>query len=734
MDGLPQSVLTALRLGKFHSDVCLEGAIDDLEDAQQLLRQCLPAEDSDDDKLKEYATQLYKYVCSIRDKARNVRRRTAYSSGPDRQSTLNAARAGTPPSLTLVAPRILAGSNTRWKTTRHREATAATTDHQRRDAENSERDRWIYELISLVVEAELPITAEAKTTADPDAALKQIAGRRRAKTIRQRVRTWRKVRSWLLSVHSTPWPTSASQMVDYLTDCIAGGCNRWMPQQVSSALSFLESAGSVPAHLRVSESPFWKNAVANTEMTLQQGAPDTQKAPALIPIVIIALELYVLSDQPKYKRALAWVRLVRTWTAMRSDDTRGLVPRTLTLRDGILQGRLERTKSSGPGRIAKWLPIFVTEACFLAHPRWLAEGFAIWQSEEFAFQRDYLIPLPNAGYTGVQHRIAEYSDLSAMGRSLLCDLALPAVDTEGEWYATGEKLLTPPMHLFWTEHSERNFVASLAAVAGISRSDRDYIGRWRVSAGPGSDDYVRTARQAVGRIQKAVALTALSPDGGRKHEGDVLFELTQFLKGRGYEESEAFEATSRLSLPEWQDHDEGHTSPSPSPSGFADSSGDLGPAGLIEVYTPTADDGAEPTLDRPSTAYWIACSRRRFMRLHATGACHIRPGLDASEWVEVADPDSVLCNTRRKLCWGKRCYIDRDPDAPIAPPSAAEASARPAQSPQTLYFKCPGGEPIEVASSPRSSEESSSTESVTYSGTLPVLDPYQHYLEGPAHF
>ena len=376
MGGLSQSVQTALRLGRFDSDVRLEGAIDNLEDAQQLLRQCLPAEDSDDDKLKECATQLYKYVCSIRDKARSVRRRTAYASGPDRQSTLDAARAGTPPSLTLVAPRILAGSNTRWKTTRHREATAATTDHQRRDAENSERDRWIDELIALVVEAELPITAEAKATADPDAALRQIAGRRRAKTIRQRVRMWRKVRSWLFSVYGTFWPTSASQMV-YLTDCVAGGCNRWIPQQVSSALSFLENAGSVPAHLRVSESPFWKNTVANTEMTLQQGAPDTQKAPALIPIVIIALELYDLFDQPKYKRELAWVRLVKTWTAMRSDDTRGLVSRTLTLRKGILQGRLERTKSSGPSRLAKWFPIFVTEACFLAHPGWLAESFEI---------------------------------------------------------------------------------------------------------------------------------------------------------------------------------------------------------------------------------------------------------------------------------------------------------------------------------------------------------------------
>ena len=56
---------------------------------------------------------------------------------------------------------------------------------------------------------------------------------------------------------------------------------------------------------------------------------------------------------------------------------------------------------------------------------------------------------------------------------MLCDLALPAIDTEGKWYTTGEKHLSPPMHLFWTQHFERNFVASLAAVTGISRADRD---------------------------------------------------------------------------------------------------------------------------------------------------------------------------------------------------------------------------------------------------------------------
>ena len=190
-------------------------------------------------------------------------------------------------------------------------------------------------------------------------------------------------------------------------------------------------------------------------------------------------------------------------------------------------------------------------------------------------------------------------------------------------------------------------------------------------------------------------MTALSPDGGRKREGDVLFELTQFLKSRGYEESEAFEATIRPALPEWQDHDEGLLSPSPFRSGFADPSEDLGPAGFIEVFTPIADDGAEPSLGRPSTAYWIAYSRkRRFTRLRVTGACHIRPGLDASEWVEVADPDSVVCNARCKLCWGKRCYIDRDPDAQIALPSVAGVSARPAQSSQILYFECPGLGPL----------------------------------------
>ena len=63
-------------------------------------------------------------------------------------------------------------------------------------------------------------------------------------------------------------------------------------------------------------------------------------------------------------------------------------------------------------------------------------------------------------------------------------------------------LLPSPLERYWTEHSERNFLDSLAAVLGVHRSQRSFIGRWAAST---TDDYVRTARHIVNNIQNSVA-------------------------------------------------------------------------------------------------------------------------------------------------------------------------------------------------------------------------------------
>ena len=78
---------------------------------------------------------------------------------------------------------------------------------------------------------------------------------------------------------------------------------------------------------------------------------------------------------------------------------------------------------------------------------------------------------------------------------------------------------------FWTEHSERAGLVSVAAQLGVSKERRDFIGRWR--PGKQNDDCVRTARQEVGGVQKEVA-RAIRSGKAVLDESDVFDGLTAF--------------------------------------------------------------------------------------------------------------------------------------------------------------------------------------------------------------
>ena len=87
-------------------------------------------------------------------------------------------------------------------------AVAGESEQLRHRAEEVERDRWINELASLMKEADLPAVAaggwEGLRTV-------RIGKGRRASTLRKHVKTWTRVRSWLISAFGVPWPTHAAQ-------------------------------------------------------------------------------------------------------------------------------------------------------------------------------------------------------------------------------------------------------------------------------------------------------------------------------------------------------------------------------------------------------------------------------------------------------------------------------------------------------------------------------------------
>ena len=118
----------------------------------------------------------------------------------------------------------------------------------------------------------------------------------------------------------------------------------------------------------------------------------TDQAPQLLLRLVGGFEAVVAdSSRPLYQRAFAWYRLLRHWAYLRWDDTQGIQPSSFDRRARGLYAALEKSKTSGPGKRTKVLPVYVSQDAFL-RTLWLDRGLGLWEQKELAFERDYLLP------------------------------------------------------------------------------------------------------------------------------------------------------------------------------------------------------------------------------------------------------------------------------------------------------------------------------------------------------
>eukprot|EP00971_Amphidinium_carterae_P097326 1925726-Amphidinium_carterae.1 len=76
-----------------------------------------------------------------------------------------------------------------------------------------------------------------------------------------------------------------------------------------------------------------------------------KKAPPFFVVQVVAMELLVIaSAEPVYVRAFAWYKLVQVWAGLRYSDLTGAPFKHLVLDDSGLEGRLDITKTTGPGK------------------------------------------------------------------------------------------------------------------------------------------------------------------------------------------------------------------------------------------------------------------------------------------------------------------------------------------------------------------------------------------------
>ena len=167
--------------------------------------------------------------------------------------------------------------------------------------------------------------------------------------------------------------------------------------------------------------------------------------------------------------------------------------------EGELFGVLKKTKTTGPSRRVRELPIHICRSAFIRFASWLKIGFDIWQ-EIAPFERDFFLPRSTADGEEATTRMAEFSDAAASGLETLAMLRLPG---------SHKLLLDPNWCSFFTEHSERPTMVTALVVLQHSKEERDIVGRWKPE---GSDVYVRTYHAVVSRLQTRVAEVMRSPD------------------------------------------------------------------------------------------------------------------------------------------------------------------------------------------------------------------------------
>ena len=528
-------------------------------------------------------------------------------------------------------------------------------------------------MAGFVEEAGMPAARVASRAANPELARVRLFGARRSRTLRARARAWEKIRRWTMVSSGLPFPRGAEEMLDYLASLTEGGCGPSVPVSVASALRLLETAGGVPPGQRLSEDPVWRAAVEAAVEQAQHSAPPPRKAPTLPIAMVISFELYVVNESyPRYQRGYAWVKLVKLWACLRTNDVFGLDPARMSLGAEALTLVLTQSKTTGPGKKHREVKCYVHRLASISGKDWLLSGFRIWQSKDYGFERDYFLPLAGADMDKPLHRMAHYSDAAANSRALLRALKVPAMKEGVGWTERDLHLLPEGLEKFWSEHSERHWLPSVAAAHGVSKGERDFVGRWGIDRCQ-SNDYVLTSRQIVLGIQRRVLCWLHEGDPGY-YEDELHGEIRDFAEKMGVEIGLPLRRIRKVMV----------SSPGgggmlgyrfPSLNLDRPSKEGSGSDGEAEEEGPSLGEpqGGTSGGKEPAAPYWVSITRKSgFRRLHRTGGCGVHkvsaPAFEDLEEVSMGCADDY-CH----LCWPRLGQAAAPLVAAPAPGGASES-------------------------------------------------------------
>ena len=118
---------------------------------------------------------------------------------------------------------------------------ARTSTTARADAEDLSKKKWALALADYITEAKLPAVASFSGMANVNTAWIRAFGARRSKTLRNRAKSWKRVREWLVVTTGQPWPTHVAVLLQYLDERKeVQPMGKTVPTSIHSTLSLLE--------------------------------------------------------------------------------------------------------------------------------------------------------------------------------------------------------------------------------------------------------------------------------------------------------------------------------------------------------------------------------------------------------------------------------------------------------------------------------------------------------------
>ena len=361
--------------------------------------------------------------------------------------------------------------------------------------------------------------------------------------------------------------------------------------------------------------------------------------------LLLSLEHFVMDqEQPIYLRVYAWLRLAKFWGSLRFSDLQWIAPHSIRWLAWGLTAKISRSKTTGPGKKVQTLQLAISAGAWLACPGWLAKGLEILRTMDY--ERDYLLPAANVHFNGFHKKMATYADAAAASQVLFARLRQTVRSESGRWETRHSYLLAPGAGRFWTEHAERNGATSIAAVLGIEKARRRYLGRWKAEA---SEEYVRTSKTVTTKLQDQIAVELRGRLGGEDFldEQELVENHVDYLVANGYPKEDARVYASRLVV-------------------FNGTIGEGKETIIVDEEEPieaAAESSDDPTevateadtddvVDTLSIGYYVASSlKHRMRRLHYEGRCGARARCrDWKSWGHQR-PSPMEFDAVCRTCW-----------------------------------------------------------------------------------